>query len=84
MSVAGCLANNKIVSHLLVAEQEDFAMPDPTVPDSDIKAYSGFVTWRTEAGGQHRPGPNMYPSFLVRRERSATIAWRRREDGVIR
>lgn len=42
MSVAfGCLADNKIVSHLLVAEPEKiYAMPDPTVPDSDIKALT--------------------------------------------
>uniref|UniRef100_A0A3Q3VL22 Uncharacterized protein n=1 Tax=Mola mola TaxID=94237 RepID=A0A3Q3VL22_MOLML len=32
---------NKIVSHLLVAEPEKiYAMPDPTVPDSDIKALT--------------------------------------------
>ncbi|XP_057398085.1 cyclin-Y-like protein 1 isoform X1 [Balaenoptera acutorostrata] len=32
---------NKIVSHLLVAELEKiYAMPDPTVPDSDIKALT--------------------------------------------
>ncbi|KAI7804581.1 putative estrogen-related receptor gamma, partial [Triplophysa rosa] len=37
----GCLADNKIVSHLLVAEPEKiYAMPDPTVPDSDIKALT--------------------------------------------
>lgn len=34
-------ADNKIVSHLLVAEPEKiYAMPDPTVPDSDIKALT--------------------------------------------
>lgn len=33
--------DNKIVSHLLVAEPEKiYAMPDPTVPDSDIKALT--------------------------------------------
>uniref|UniRef100_A0AAY5E9U0 Estrogen-related receptor gamma a n=1 Tax=Electrophorus electricus TaxID=8005 RepID=A0AAY5E9U0_ELEEL len=33
--------HNKIVSHLLVAEPEKiYAMPDPTVPDSDIKALT--------------------------------------------
>ncbi|KAM9317000.1 estrogen-related receptor gamma isoform 3-T3 [Gastrophryne carolinensis] len=32
---------NKIVSHLLVAEPEKiYAMPDPTIPDSDIKALT--------------------------------------------
>ncbi|XP_041108647.1 estrogen-related receptor gamma a isoform X2 [Polyodon spathula] len=32
---------NKIVSHLMVAEPEKiYAMPDPTVPDSDIKALT--------------------------------------------
>ncbi|XP_060924410.1 estrogen-related receptor gamma a isoform X3 [Limanda limanda] len=32
---------NKIVSHLLVAEPEKiYAMPDPTMPDSDIKALT--------------------------------------------
>ncbi|XP_048841474.1 estrogen-related receptor gamma isoform X1 [Brienomyrus brachyistius] len=32
---------NKVVSHLLVAEPEKiYAMPDPTVPDSDIKALT--------------------------------------------
>ncbi|MBN3288422.1 ERR3 protein, partial [Polyodon spathula] len=37
----GCLADNKIVSHLMVAEPEKiYAMPDPTVPDSDIKALT--------------------------------------------
>ncbi|XP_023690048.1 estrogen-related receptor gamma a isoform X1 [Paramormyrops kingsleyae] len=37
----GCLADNKIVSHLLVAEPEKiYAMPDPTIPDSDIKALT--------------------------------------------
>ena len=34
-------ADNKIVSLLLVAEPEKiYAMPDPTVPDSDIKALT--------------------------------------------
>ena len=34
-------ADNKIVSHLLVAEPEKiYAMPDPTIPDSDIKALT--------------------------------------------
>ena len=33
--------DNKIVSHVLVAEPEKiYAMPDPTVPDSDIKALT--------------------------------------------
>lgn len=35
------LTDNKIVSHLLVAEPEKiYAMPDPTIPDSDIKALT--------------------------------------------
>ncbi|RXN20722.1 estrogen-related receptor gamma isoform X5 [Labeo rohita] len=35
------IPDNKIVSHLLVAEPEKiYAMPDPTVPDSDIKALT--------------------------------------------
>ncbi|XP_064781172.1 estrogen-related receptor gamma-like [Oncorhynchus masou masou] len=37
----GGLVENKVVSLLLVAEPESiFAMPDPTVPDSDIKALT--------------------------------------------
>lgn len=38
---SACLTDNKVVSHLLVAEPEKiYAMPDPTVPDSDIKALT--------------------------------------------
>ncbi|XP_074541682.1 estrogen-related receptor gamma-like isoform X1 [Halichoeres trimaculatus] len=37
----GCVVENKVVSLLLVAEPEGiFAMPDPTVPESDIKALT--------------------------------------------
>ncbi|XP_062324031.1 estrogen-related receptor gamma-like isoform X1 [Osmerus eperlanus] len=37
----GGIAENKVVSLLLLAEPEGiFAMPDPTVPDSDIKALT--------------------------------------------
>ncbi|XP_034554770.1 estrogen-related receptor gamma-like isoform X3 [Notolabrus celidotus] len=37
----GCVIENKVVSLLLVAEPEGiFAMPDPTVPESDIKALT--------------------------------------------
>jgi len=40
VSVGGA-AENKVVSLLLVAEPEGiFAMPDPTVPESDIKALT--------------------------------------------
>ncbi|XP_008396242.1 estrogen-related receptor gamma isoform X2 [Poecilia reticulata] len=36
-----CAVENKVVSLLLVAEPESiFAMPDPTVPESDIKALT--------------------------------------------
>lgn len=35
------MVENKVVSLLLVAEPEGiFAMPDPTVPESDIKALT--------------------------------------------
>lgn len=38
---AGAVVENKVVSLLLVAEPEGiFAMPDPTVPESDIKALT--------------------------------------------
>lgn len=38
---AGGVVENKVVSLLLVAEPEGiFAMPDPTVPESDIKALT--------------------------------------------
>lgn len=37
----GNVVENKVVSVLLVAEPEAiFAMPDPTVPESDIKALT--------------------------------------------
>ncbi|XP_071772506.1 steroid hormone receptor ERR2-like isoform X4 [Centroberyx gerrardi] len=36
-----CESRNKIVSHLLVVEPEKiYAMPDPTMPDGDIKALT--------------------------------------------
>ncbi|KAA8583140.1 hypothetical protein FQN60_015686 [Etheostoma spectabile] len=39
--IVGGVAENKVVSLLLVAEPEGiFAMPDPTVPESDIKALT--------------------------------------------
>lgn len=65
--------DNKIVSHLLVAEPEKiYAMPDPTVPDSDIKALTTLcdladrelvviIGWAKHIPGEFSENPEEIP-----------------------
>jgi hypothetical protein len=78
LTISASSSVTKIVSHLLVAEPEKiYAMPDPTMPESDIKALTTLCDLADRelvviiGWAKHIPGTptHLQPTALVEHHR---------------